>query len=310
MIIYVGDSQISEKEPLKQGVVTFWDWLYSTYPDATIIHGGDFFEKSNHHHSLVDQMLGIILKFKDIHIVVGNHDKSQTFGCILETFKRHPNIKVYDDLTFFKVEGINFIALPYKGSKNKEYENIKNESLIEEVDYSVCHFEPIQESFNKQTGVELKFNPKIAHIFSHIHRHREFIDNYGNKVLIAGGVVPIKNGEQDWEKNVYVLEKKGYSKIKVPQIFTYETIEYGSFPANKNNILNVIKAPSVPSVHSMYKDYYIREEGIELLIDETQYEGDSVFEFNAEDNKKSFVEYGKEKGVRKEIVEKGLEYLI
>lgn len=50
----------------------------------------------------------------------------------------------------------------------------------------------------------------------------------------------------------------------------------------------------------MYKEYYIREEEIELLIDETQYEGDNVFEFSAEDNKKSFVDYGKEKGIRKE----------
>ena len=64
MIIYVGDSQVTEKQPLKQSIVNFWNWLYENYPEATIIHGGDFFEASSHHHSLVNEMLELILKLK------------------------------------------------------------------------------------------------------------------------------------------------------------------------------------------------------------------------------------------------------
>lgn len=264
LIIYVGDSQVTEKQPLKQAVIEFWTWLYSSFPNATIIHGGDFFECSSHHHELVHQMLELILKFKKFILVTGNHDVSYMKGNILKPFQLHTNIIVYEQKTIFEENGIKFIALPHINYKEKVYEEITNEEIGNDIDYSICHFEPIQESFDKKSGVELQFKVNTAHIFSHIHRHREFIDNFGNKVLIAGGVVPIKNGEEDWEKNVYIIKKGSYEKIKVPQYFTYETIEYGETPSKDTNILNVIEAPSKQAVYEMYKKYNIRQEGIKL----------------------------------------------
>lgn len=258
MIIFFTDLHCQENEPHREACLSFLDNLYKNHKDDTIICGGDLFHQSSHHHNLVYDVLEKIKKFKDFRIVVGNHEISRKLGNILLPLKHHSNITIYDEQKEDVIEGISFIFLPSKPHKEKIYEQINGIW-----DYSISHFEPIQESFINE-GIELKFKTNVCHLFGHIHKHNEYKDNHNNNILIAGSCISTRYGEQDWKKYYYILHKDKYEKILIKETFTYEDIEYGNFPINKNNILNIKNAPSFDSVYDLYKDYYIRKEGIEI----------------------------------------------
>jgi len=299
-IIYCGDIQIQNKEPYKSSCLSFLTWLLENYKDDIILQGGDLFDKSSMNHDIVDNVIEIITKFKDFRIISGNHEISDKMGNILKPLRHHRNIKIYYEKTEFEIEGIKFIALPSLNHHEKEYGNIQGSW-----DYSLCHFEPIQESFNN-SGIELKF--KATHLFSHIHRYREFIDNFKNKVLIAGSVINYRYGEQDWEKNIYKITKEKYEKIKVPFYFTYETLEYGQMPSNKNNILHIKNVPSWEALYKIYKEYNIREEGIEFIKTENDIKLDST-EFESSDLKQKFSIFAVDKGLTKEVSDLCFQYI-
>jgi len=302
MIIFFGDLHCQEKEPHRTACLDFLDYLYKNFNHCTILCGGDLFHQSSHNHRLVDSVIERISKFNDFRIISGNHDQSRRLSNILLPFRHYDGITIYSERTEFEIEDIKFIALPSKPGYEKEYENIEGTW-----DYSLCHFEPIQKSFNS-TGIELKFKVNTAHIFAHIHEYDEYIDNFGNKVLISGSVVSTRYGEQDWEKNLYEITKEGFKKQSIPQMFTYQTLNYGEFPENKNNILNVINAPSVPAVWEKYKDYFIRRDGIQVLRTENESElKDVVFESGNIIDK--FNRYATEKSIPLEIVSCANQYL-
>lgn len=303
MIIYFGDLHIKEIEPHRTASIQFLNWLKDNYKDDTIICGGDLFNSSLINHNLVLEVITILKQFKDFRIFSGNHDmSSKKIGNILLPISSYDNITIYRKQKEIKIDDINFIILPNTYSENKEYENIKGEW-----DYSLNHFTPIQEAFGDE-GIELKFNVKVSHIFSHIHRHNIYKDNYNNNILIAGSVINTRHGEQDWKKYIYKLEKDKYEKIEVPYFFTYKTIEYGEEIEKNNDIYNVINAPSIPSVLEKYKNNYIREEGIELiLLNENEQKENNCIEKNS--LKKDFVIFSIDNNIDDNLKNTCLQYI-
>jgi len=296
--IHVGDIHCKEKQPFKQASLNFLNWLLENYKEETIIQGGDFFDSSSHQHKYMDEIIQIISQFKDFRIINGNHDQSARLGSILFPLRQHKNITIYDGIFEIIIDDINLILLPFQNSY-KDYENLKVEDY--RFDYSINHFTPIQEAFSNE-GIELKFKVNTAHIFNHIHRHREFIDNFGNNVLITGSIMDTRFGEQGWEKNIYRVSKESYEKISVPQFFTYETVSYGEVPESKDNIINVIDAPNKKLVFEKYKEYYIREAGIKLLRTENT-QGTFKQEFESTNILQKFKKYSIDKALSKEVSE-------
>ena len=174
-IIAVGDIQIQNQDPFRNSALKFLQWLLDNHKEDTILQIGDFFDKSSIHHDLVDKILEILIQFKDFRIASGNHDMSDRLGNILLPLRHHKNLTIYTKQTEFEIDGISFIVLPSLSYNEKEeYEKIEGTW-----DYSLCHFTPIQEAYGEE-GIELKFKTNVAHLFAHIHRHREFVDNFGN----------------------------------------------------------------------------------------------------------------------------------
>jgi len=304
-IIYVGDIHGREKNPFKKASIDFLTWLYENHKEDTIIQGGDLFDASSHHHSFINEIVKVLKKFKDFRVVTGNHDQSRRLGSILKPLQNYNNITIYEEETDVEIEGIHFKILPYITSF-KNYGSIETEE-DKEIDYSLSHFTPIQEAWGDE-GVELKFKVKVAHIFSHIHRHREFKDRFDNQVLISGAAINTRFGEQDWEKNIFKIEKTEYTKIPVPQTFTYETIEFGEEPESKNNILNIKNAPSYKDVYDRYNNYFVRETGVELS--KVGVEG---LKADMEDRKTipdKFLKFAELTGINdQEVIDKSLKYL-
>jgi hypothetical protein len=296
--ILIGDIHCKEKQPFKNASIDFLNWILQNFKNDIIIQGGDFFDSSSHHHKYIDEILQILSQFKDFRIINGNHDQSQRLGSILLPFRQHKNITIYDEVSEINVDGINILILPYRHNY-KEYESIEIEDY--KFDYSISHITPIQEQFSNE-GIELKFKVNVAHLYNHIHRYREFIDNYGNASLITGSIMDTRYGEQDWEKNIYRIHKNNYEKINVPFFFTHETLNYGDIPTNKTNILNIINAPSKKLVYEMYKDYFIRDNGIELLRTEIT-KDDYKQQFEKSNILQKFQQYAQDKGLSQEVLE-------
>jgi hypothetical protein len=302
MIIFVGDLHCKEESPYRESCISFLNWLYDNYGDATILHGGDLFDSSSHHHDLVHEVVTIVSKFKDFRIITGNHDRSGRLGNIIKPFSNYKNITVYEKKEEVSIEGIDFLILPYRKADLPEY------SSIEGVwDYSLSHITPIQEAFGDE-GTELRFKARVAHVFAHIHRYRKYVDNFGNNCLIAGSVVNTRYGEQDWEKNIYVIQKHEYIRVPVPQTFTYETIEFGSFPINPSNILNIVNAPDKNSVFNVYKNYHIRESGIEIKGETSGIVGENI-NFDKSSIIQSYIEFCSLEAVSDNLKNLGIEYL-
>ena len=134
-------------------------------------------------------------------------------------------------------------------------------------------------------------------IYGHYHIQKDIYEdeNY-NKHHIIGVPIETRNGENQKHKIIYI--KDTLQEISLPLYFTFENIQYGEFPKNKNNILNIKNAPSLKAVYELYKGYYIREEGIEInrsqsleIDDITNKQHKSFNEITLQEKFKLFIDY-------------------
>lgn len=297
-IIYIADLHLKENEPYASAGINLLEYLLKEYNDCIIIQGGDLFDSSRHSHDFVYKVSKILLQFNDLRLLTGNHDQSYALGSILKSLKLHKNITVYDKIEKINIEGIDFQIIPFQYGKFKE----TCEAITEDCDYSLSHLMPIQEAFNNE-GIDLKFKANVAHIFAHVHRYKKFSDNHGNKCLIAGISMVSRNGEEEWQNNVYELTKEKYVKIPLPKFMDIKTITYGEEISAKNIVYNIQNAPDINSVYLMYPHDCIRRDGITLSKNEE--EGYENFKLSG-DFRDHWNEFCKEEGVDKDYFALGI----
>lgn len=294
MIVHINDLHIKNKQPYLDANRELFKWLIDNYKNETLIIGGDLWDTSSPFAENEAEFIGYIKQFKSVIINLGNHDTSRRAGNSLLHLKHHSNIQVIIDKTDLELEGNKCLFLPFIYNMKEEYDNIEWTG-----DYCFIHGENIEDSFG-DSGLTLS-KIKAKQIFSHIHIKKE----YGNK-YVPGVANPSRNGE--FNNPILIINNGNIEWANHPVYFEFETIEYGKFPENKNNILNIKKAPSYQSVYDMYKDYYVRKEGIEIL----RTENDATIvdkEFESGNIIDRFARYAKEKEVSKEIFECANQYL-
>lgn len=303
MSIYViGDLHIKPSEPHLKAVRKLFDFLNVVVTkDDSIIQLGDFFDSSSVHHSLVYDLIDRTKKIgKHWYILRGNHDQSVIRGNILLPFDHFDHISIFETPEYLEIEGKLCYMLPYMKNAKEQIENISWTG-----DYAFFHLTNPEDEFVSGEGINTD-NIEAFQVFGHTHIHKKYKTSRGYHKVVLGTPLCTRQGEQN--NSILKISDTKIEYLDHGITFAYEDIDYGSFPVSKDNIINVKKAPSVKSVYDMYKDYYIREEGIELLIDETI--GEETFSFHAGNIKESFVSYSKEKSIRDELVKKGLEYLV
>lgn len=303
MSIYViGDLHIKPSEPHLKAVRKLFDFLNMVVTkDDSIVQLGDFFDSSSVHHSIVHEFIDRTKKIgKHWYILRGNHDQSVIRGNILLPFDHFDHISVFELEDIVEIEGQKCYMFPYMKNAKEQIENISWTG-----DYAFFHLTNPEDEFVAGEGINTD-NIEAYQFFGHTHTKKRYLTSKGYKKNVVGVPICTRNGEQN--NSIYKIINGEVEEIIHNISFAYEDIDYGTFPVSKDNIINVKKVPSVKSVYDMYKDYYIREEGIELLIDETI--GEETFSFHAGNIKESFVSYSKEKSIRDELVKKGLEYLL
>jgi len=258
MILIIGDVHWKSKQPYRKKISEYFDWLYLTYPTATVIFTGDFFDKSNpHSEDEIDEALDYILRFPDVHIVTGNHELSSRTGNPLAPLNRIPNLSIYRKPTEVELEGVKFLLLPYLYNVKKMKEEY--ETLTNEVDYVVSHVAYPGTNRGSIDEVNLSNIRAKNWFYGHIHDPQDFGQHH-----LVGVPNTTRHGEQDWQKRLVLIENGKHSFVNTSDFVTFETVTFGDNPTSKDSILNIIDAPSVSAVLKKYKGLHIRLQGVKL----------------------------------------------
>ena len=201
-------------------------------------------------------------KIDKTYILNDNHANSKNKGSSIIAFD-FEDVYSYLDFEEVDIEGIKCLMLPFN------YDYRKYSELEGRYDFIFTHITPVECQFANEG---LLF-PKLKGTFIHGHTHlpMEFVDKYNNKHIVLGVPLPTRHLEA-FDHKIIEIKNKEIHYINVPFYFKYETIEYGTIPENKNNIYNIINAPSKKLALEKYKDYYIRNHGIKLLRNEFNHE--------------------------------------
>lgn len=267
MSILIGDVHWdkSSDSPYNRGLRKLFGWLVEEFKHEIWIQSGDYFDSARPNWDVYNEAVGFLLNPDRVILLDGNHDKSKNIGSCLQSLNLHSNIEVYNNKTEIKIGKQTWLILPdlYSSEAMKEYENIE-----EEFDFGIGHIAPIGTNFGKDE-IDLKCKFRKAMFYGHIHiPMRTKSKNH----IIIGVPQPTRNGEQHHQPVIYNIDDDTgeYKKIDVPKFMTIENIKYDEEPFSKDNIINVVNAPSIQSVRDRYQGYNIREEGIELALDSTE----------------------------------------
>lgn len=302
MIIVIGDVHFKHSQPFLKKTIEFFDWLYETYPEAILVQTGDFFDTSSpHSESVVDIALSHLLKFKEIHIITGNHELSNRVGNPLVPLNRFDKIHIYTRSEQVTIEGYKFLMLPFLYNIKAMKEQY--EDTYGQYDYVVSHVAYPGTNFGSPDEINLSNIQAKAYLYGHIH---EAMDKPNNHHII-GVPVTTRHGEQDWKKRLFIINENTISENIIPNFLNFETINFGEEPKDKEAILNVKNAPSVKAVIEMYKGLHVRLTGISLIgeVEAISYnEQKELLNFSLE---KNFNEFSKNMEIRPPVQDKILE---
>ena len=302
MSIIISDLHAKTTEPYRTAVLTFLDWVYKEYPNEIIIQLGDIFDSSSTHHFLEDQIIKKLLRFKEVHLIGGNHTQSKKLGDALTPLSNYDNIHIYSEVTKVEIENKKCLILPFIYANMKE----KYEQLEGEYDYIFTHFETSETAFGE--GVD-PTKLKGTFLLGHAHIQKDYFDKSGNQHHVLGVPTCTRHGEQNQVHRIAEIKDDKVSFIEVPQYFTFRDVEYGDMIEEEwmNDIINIKNAPSIHSVHEKYKGVHIRETGITLK----EFEGDTddeVFEFSEDALQNYFNEFKDETELSEEKYNKITKY--
>ena len=218
----------------------------NTEKNSYLIIGGDIFDNRQNlnifvFHTVTNLFKRLSEHFKEIHIIIGNHDisnKTTNEVNALSIFNLIPNIFVYEKPELKILNGTKFLFLPW--SNHEEYKVIQ-QYKPQEPDYLVMHTDISSLKLNKYReisgGVSMLELTDFKYVFNgHIH-YRQEKDN----IVMMGCPYHLNRNDLDNDKYIYVLDiqENKLSKIlnnyssKFKQIDFYSLIEMTETEAKK-----------------------------------------------------------------------------
>jgi len=289
-IIVVGDLHLRHKQPYMKHQEKFLEWLLDNYSNPKeykeygMIFLGDIFDNSTpkwevynlFHEFLTARQNNSYHKDIKTFILTGNHDLSKQKGNSLLAFNNIEDVVVIENETIIDIHGLNCLFLPYKYNYKQMYLE-SNNFISKKFDLIFTHIMTEERQFSNE-GMNFDNISEGCFVHGHDHMQGGFLRKPFHEHLILGVPYETRHLEAQ-EHRIMEIDIPENSKWnfkayypKVPIFFKHETIQYGDMPENKDNIYNVIDAPSRKAVYEKYADYYIRSAGIKILQTETTVE--------------------------------------
>lgn len=303
-MIVVGDLHLKETEPYWSAQKEFLNFLTDNFNDEIIVFLGDVFDSSSPQWEIYSVFKKYLLNKKShTYIVQGNHDFSKRKGSALEGLHLMNNVSIFFEEQDFSIVSLKCLALPYKFGDLREYENIKGDYdvVFSHVTPNECAF--ADEGLNLEKSIKSKY-----FVYGHTHTQKEW-NSKDSTHIVVGVPLPTRNLEEPG--CIYRIDSQDciLQKIEIPIFFKIKNINYGDEIENKNWLYNIKNAPSYESVYEKYKGFYIRNEGIEIEKNAFDFESNENFVFETSNIREKFLEYAKEKNLRKEVVDTSVSYL-
>ena len=157
-------------------------------------------------HTVINLFEKLSKIFKEIHVIVGNHDifrKGSTEISSLSCIKHIPGIYVHSEVKNIKIDGKSIILMPWQVSHEDEETNL---NLYSGSDYLFCHSEIQGVYLNRKVqndkGMELDRFKGYGKVYSgHIH----FGQKRGN-VTFVGNPYEMTRSDMYNKKGIYVIE--------------------------------------------------------------------------------------------------------
>lgn len=244
MISIFGDVHAVDKEPRHSAQVDFLRWVLEECGNHPVIFSGDFWDKPYvHWEKSYSKMLDILLQFKEVHMIAGNHELKGTKGNMLTPLKgKWPNLHIYTEPEETTIDGSSFLMLPYLYDVPKMIETYS--SLQWSGDYVVCHVSPPGKNYGSEE-IDFDKNIKAKRIFyGHIHTP----EDWGHHSIIG---VPntTRQGEQGFHKRYFTIEGGKIESKPAKVFYDIADIEFDSdTPVSDLNPFweyNIINSPSV-----------------------------------------------------------------
>lgn len=233
--------------------------------------GGDLFDNRQSInirilHSVIQLFKDLSKIFKEIHIILGNHDisnKTTNDINVVSILGLLDNITVYKDPNIYTIGNSSFLFLPWANHNEniylQEYQN---------VDYVLMHTDINTLRFNKYTqindGVEIIYLSKFKKVFSgHIHYGQE-----KDNVIMLGSPYHMTRNDINNKKYVYTLD---------PYTHEIEKIENNFSPEFKEIDFNDLIEMTLPEANEYFRNNYVYikisnlisfENGINIILEQ------------------------------------------
>jgi DNA repair exonuclease SbcCD nuclease subunit len=232
--------------------------------DSYLIVAGDIFDNRQSINVLVlHKTINIFKKlserFKEIHIIAGNHDvflKSSNEITSLDGIANiSNNIFLYKDPEMIEIDKTKFFMVPWINDKVKEVEVIKSQN--KKADYLVCHTEV--KGFYYNTKVRVKDGNDIS-VYKGYKRvfagHFHYRQNKGN-LYYLGSPLHFTRADIDDKKGIYVLD------TQTEKLELFENNHSPEFTKIKvNDVLNMTLEEVKDITRNNYVDIYTDDEFI------------------------------------------------
>jgi len=177
--------------------------------DKILIIAGDVFDNRQSinihiYHNVFLLLQRIKRLFKEIHLIVGNHDifnKTNNDVNSLNIFSLIPNVYVYKEPEVITVNDKKILLMPWYNGQ----EHVKIQEFKQDLDYLVLHADINTLQFNAYSkvnnGLEVFYLKDFKYVFNgHIHYNQE----QGN-IITLGSPYHLTRSDIDNDKYIYVL---------------------------------------------------------------------------------------------------------
>lgn len=291
-MLIISDLHLKSSEPYASSQIKLLNYLKEKYSNEILIFLGDVADSTSIHWEMFQQFaLFLNSRTEATYILQGNHDRRAGRGSVIQGLSGIKNVNCIFTKTESKIEGKSCLFLPYE---------IYDKPIVWKGDYMFAHLTPKEESFGNEGFDSSKIECEYE-FYGHIHTK----SIHGRKHT-CGVPIPTRNLEVC---NPQILITDGVmTYVDLPHFLEIQDIDYGVDVniLNKDFLYNVINAPSKNSVYEKYKEFYIREEGIEVVCTEKEEE---KIDFDKLSLKEHFKIFSNDNNLTKEIFDCGISYL-
>ena len=260
-------------EWLKNQLSFFEEFLINKVEeDSYLIIGGDVFDNRQTinifvYHSVFTLFKKLSNRFKEIHIIIGNHDisnKTTNEVNALSMFNLIDNIFVYEKPATKILGNSKFLFMPWMNGEEfsyiQKYKSDKPDYLVMHTNINSLQLNKYKEISN---GVDIMALKDFKKVFNgHIHYRQE-----KNNIIMMGNPYHLNRNDLDNDKYIYCLDVNTHELTKIKNTFSPEFKQIDFYNLLEMNLPSAQKQFSNNYMYIRISNSITFDNGINTVLD-------------------------------------------